>query len=1563
MNHTNQKFNDLLVEELSEGFGLAPFIGSGCSSPSGIIMGEEFSNYLAHAVFRCVCDPTSQAPNPNQPAERWNLLKSGWPEEPTDAQTNRARSWVMKVFTQRCDELGLILETDSDGMVTTLIPKQNSSGAQQWNLSESEQHLHRIFAPEVPQVIRSRSFRGPSLATQFIKKSLTQNVDPTNRAETSGKSPTSYAAICEQAVHSLSDWRSTLKFLSSLRLSDDGLQIGLAEPNQAVVDRFNVWITKGRRPNQIHRMLAQLAVAARIRTLFTTNFDELVESAFKELDRDISTIPIGISDPLPHPDTIHERDCLLKLHGDCHQTRADFSLDESPTQTDRNRFFTYIRGHHPPFAAKASWGPGLIPSQLLVLGYSGRDRRCNELMKFILDNDQDAKIYWVCYSSGDLARVKSIFHEPEYQNGRVCATITERTDLLLYDLFQRLTLTLPSAGRHFQFTERVIPKSSDRTATVISRTRTIQGKDPLENDLLALKTALLQTYATEDQTKIVTLRGESGALRVLNKLFNDSQVSQYKRAWFELEDYPDSISIASELQILLSAKTGRLALQHKKPLPDKLREHRGKLDDACIKLWCKYYKQTCQTLGIDPSSWIIGFYGRNGPGVCSGWKATSGWKDAEYREFWALILGLSKCGFRIVYTPYDAARQTRAITKKNFLSDWLSSTLKSDGINARSATAKLLKSSIEGLGECPVDHIVDNQTLHSDRRTEIEFTYRRPEQISYETIVINLWKLIVSPDNLKITKNEDCSYRVWVRQIEALHSTTFFRQSRHFSAFFTDSLFPCPYRFNLLCIDNDKERACEIRKWLMSLTDIGVFQIKAGGFAWAYQDIRLATELLSRTAIEIQRKRDGNSTSLRPIRASLSRTHFHIASWYERAHRITKHTTPLIEGLYHYYRSLEFFDNSAPKKSRDGSRIYKQHSATRSLVALNRLIDEGGETLRYWLPDEKIDELFRDFPPQTLESEIDKQFGKNDSEADRNYTQTLRLALSYRSQFLRRETRRSTSGRVRHAVSSWFALDATSTDAQKYFDYAIAARRPKCLVDLFEACEPIAWLRKLRMKLTESHRSADKNEIPHVFFAVELLKALEVYLERVSNEMVKKGASITTINFNELVYDATSKVYFAFIKDQIRSQGNIFNAAQILVEISFIICKKVKADAVVAECERQPLYQRSIVRSSNSTALSAASSFLQNVSFDLCKLIMSGAGHDEVLKLETKSLTLYGLSLGYLSRFEEAKRRISEARALARSCGHRGRRVSLGITALRRAETLLLEARENRGVFEFTLPVESVLKFGSFDSLKKSEIDVPSFSGKKSFKLAEENVLKKYHLFRGGSDSLKIGRFDGVKFGSLLQWSVWMVRTRQAMINDAWRSLEEARRMFTDATHSRRWWFELYKLELDIFGEALAVGLTADLLESIGLKGCRFRMMMCRTRRDASAHLRKTWEMAIEVAGDSSLETDSEDILALEEIFNRLSAHRALLKCLDSLTLNRPLPESKECFLSVERAISDSIESMIPRHSRSSLLAKVSAAFEREREGLSGGKPPEIITRLIAEIETDIQILRLGHNL
>lgn len=473
--HENSEFISKIVQDADLGYSFIPFVGSGLSSPSGIIMGVEFTNYLAFTTYLVLADP-KQRPKThgeNEP-HRWNIAKKGWPPLPTKDEVDLARDWIRKRFVHLCERLQLDVAYDAGE------PKRVKALGFHVRQSPAQELVSVLSQPAIPNILRSsEAERTDNKARYFIdflaRGAHRPNIYPGSFAiDEMVPSPNKsyHQRIEEMGIRSLHDWRETLAFLASVSVKEtrEGARL-VYEPQRdsSVIDSFNTTITRDRKPNLGHKMLAHLAGPLRIQTLLTTNFDTLIEDAYRALSLAIRVLPVTTLGSLPPAATVAEVDSVVKLHGEAHDTRADLSLDDEPSQEDLRTFGEYLTcggGHNFGNTSPHS-------KRLLVVGYSGSDNRCVQMIKHWLETAPDHPIvYWVCFTTGDVENVRKLFSAPEY-TGRIRITKSSRPDLLLYELYQRIVLSLPPGGLTYEFSHNVPPtrlRKYDSDEGLIERT-------------------------------------------------------------------------------------------------------------------------------------------------------------------------------------------------------------------------------------------------------------------------------------------------------------------------------------------------------------------------------------------------------------------------------------------------------------------------------------------------------------------------------------------------------------------------------------------------------------------------------------------------------------------------------------------------------------------------------------------------------------------------------------------------------------------------------------------------------------------------------------------------------------------------------------------------------------------------------------------------------------------------------------------------------------------------------------------------------------------------------------
>jgi len=146
---SNDEFINLLREQIDNGGGFVPFVGSGCSSPSGILMGVQFDEYLSYTVFLCVAETESIREAEPTLDSRWDLRTHGWPKQPTTEQVGIARKWIRRQFDRICEECGFRTLPEGEAEIQSLELASTSH--------KPEDLAKALTCPLLPRILHSSS--------------------------------------------------------------------------------------------------------------------------------------------------------------------------------------------------------------------------------------------------------------------------------------------------------------------------------------------------------------------------------------------------------------------------------------------------------------------------------------------------------------------------------------------------------------------------------------------------------------------------------------------------------------------------------------------------------------------------------------------------------------------------------------------------------------------------------------------------------------------------------------------------------------------------------------------------------------------------------------------------------------------------------------------------------------------------------------------------------------------------------------------------------------------------------------------------------------------------------------------------------------------------------------------------------------------------------------------------------------------------------------------------------------------------------------------------------------
>ena len=1319
---SSKQLSMLIADEVFCGHGFVPFVGSGMSAPSGILMGQEFGNYLAYSIFRVL----GKKP-------RHDLPRDGWPKYPRDEEVAETREWLMEKFTLLCRDYACEPDIDEDKLVRAV---KFSSGS-----NITSRHLWSTRRPLIPLMIRSgkdETWERENQTRKFQEQFRT-NDEWGLGAETGAFSRTSEQFVVESGLRSMHDWRSMLQFLSRVRFVDKRLTLSEIS-NNSVIDSFNVHITRDRQINLGQKMLAHLSGPLRIRTVLTTNFDNLIEAAFQKLLRPLSVLSVGNRSELPDPATVRSKNTIVKLHGELTDTRSDFTLDDEPKPQEKETFARYVRGE---FDMSKQTDP--LANHMLVLGFSGQDVRIIQMMKYTLDTRPAIKIFWICHGTHEPERIQRLFGK-EYES-RVLIHQTERPDLFLYELYQSVTLNLPSGGFSYEFTHKVPPEKvrnyedqdflaqqliksgrtysdaagfgmpdflSDRKSlrnkiaqnvgdrifenihqSQGGRDHTLRERLPKKNPIAEIHTAWIPNERALKPQSLVKMKlfFTSGSATAMRLAFRKLLSKQYHCLWLELQDYPTPEGLLQDVLRILSLRVGSYQLEHVVLFP-------GKNVDLFSHL-----KRLLKFLDISSGTWVFFFYGRSIPGTASSWKNCP-WNSQQINEFEKILKTLCRAGFHCVYAPITKDRFEKEKTKTKATDETVLSEI---SLPVGKSTSRFFVDAYDRAIKKRADVSKDQNklidTLLSNEDTEPQLTEAKHLGI-YQSLQDLLMEHWIKPTASEYQPKESSERSLtamerlvlYYRKLRFLYASTLFRQSRHTSAFFSDAVFPCPHKFNFNGIDNDWERSIEVKKWVDQLGSIDVFFYKPGGYSWKYRDMRLGLQLkieaipFAKINDSIRKQIFGNDrleefTALSYALQIRSRSHFEIASWYWRAFNATGHYLPFIETLYHYFECLDNIDLARPisipfaetrsdetKNERDVEG-YKVTLARDAMLSMIKCLKTGKPWVKFWLSGVNGHEMFESRAlGQWLEEKSDAILEPR-NEKIKNWQNELKMAGTMLKAELAtvQSSLRSEAGQYDPKPHSTISMPDSRFDRfAREFDKMSAELgvNPK-LLNLNIASDTQVW----REEFDSTFKEWLNHELLHLGHPKGSKPIGEI--SECLDELFKEDFGQAQAN---IVNRRIRKLRAVWVKQNLQKAKPYGNgtenewgfdnsAAIFLVDLisdyAYLVIKRAKMEAAAGF-------------KNEAEAIDGRKRWVQTTVFCSLGLALCRHLHPAYLQRERKQQiklqTLYGLALANLGRPLEANRRFNEASAVLSKETRTPDEVETAIIRIRRGESSLIRS-------------------------------------------------------------------------------------------------------------------------------------------------------------------------------------------------------------------------------------------------------------------------------------------------
>ena len=1380
----NKQFLERIRADLTEGYCLTPFLGSGISAPSGILMGQDFANFLAYSVYMVI-------------EKSWDIRRKGWPPYPAPDKVQDAKQKLRNTYERLIQRYQCEIQAES-GLISS-VQVVGESLTHQWPLTPQSEHFRR---PLVPPILATWEWiRAESYLHQLRRKAgISDYSDDPNFSKSSRE------YIRELAMRALWHWTSTLEFLASVAVNselgqdeDGNKPLYMTAPESFVIDSFNFHITNKKRPSLIHNMIARLSRSLCTQVVLTTNFDNLLEQSFSQLAEPIRTIPVSTKGGLPPFSTVRSQVTLVKLHGDLLETRADQSIADEPTRSDRHRFFSFLRG---PEKSHRPQPEDFVPSQLLVIGYSANDARCVQMIKHVLDYDRDFRVYWVCYSRRDASWIEELFREYRKPNqpAQVLITVCERPDLLLWELYQAVNCSLPGGGFSFQFSHDVppLPLSADSGLSEGTICQSLlrfgelmgipRGRLGACEGRRQLAHAVQAWLAAANQPCVIS--SESGVSELARVLYAELRNLNQQVIWFELEDYQNPLHVVFHVFQVISIRAGKFQLDWCPIIPPDLWENAyletaGKNQEAELHL-----KSLCDYLGINLRNYTLFLYGRNGAGGCVGMDLTY-WQDGGKAGRVPVAQFLQELGFRVIHMPFDELRQVRNMQKCVYvdrvdrekrkatktLTNWRKvqyrHLLAEDGDagtmydsvrdkmpqNSETNGGQVAESQPIGPNPVMVPFFEDWGDEGCGDQVDIDHGKRFERMIERSLEFVGGNKVAEGEhDEAKLGSDHTACRTTW------LYSLTLFRKSRHAAAMISEAVFSCPNQFvgpfNFKgsegmegdAIDNDAIRwrlafgrgmdakydgqanspgldrpKPDEGGWVgvLSEPEFGILLSKPGGYKWKFRDARLGLQYI----LEGRNPGSMSPSGLGPERIDASedmvacpelwqsrpRIHFWIADWYVRSYYATGHYSPLMEAFYHSYECLRNARNYVPstwaingKEDTGELKMARVRLAWRAVQQLLSIIEIAAPCLRFWCPGMDIGKTFfcagikrggqQIFLAESEQLNGDGEGGvgeyynglKADDDAVRNMSQRLLAALGTVPDALK-QLRKCVMDEARSAPTHPMGLGIS-------YPAALGHGRGTDEVDL-------DWQRSLVQAGTGGKKRISMAGSVHTetMFILELAKELDVVVENGDTSTIgidqsewepsaefrpQEYASHATSWCVKLCGTAKRGAVARWL--EVGESSNCSDADDgllsfigRLLDLAYLLVRRAK---YYEHCGGHPFQfdeqgaqdqgrQGSQVekRLHQASAIWIRCTGICFCALDLCRYLP--ASHlARTTTLRIRALTIYGVSLGRLTRFQEAHRRLNEAHALIA----RGRGLvdndELAKVRLRRAEVELREA-------------------------------------------------------------------------------------------------------------------------------------------------------------------------------------------------------------------------------------------------------------------------------------------------
>jgi hypothetical protein len=774
----------------------------------------------------------------------------------------------------------------------------------------------------------------------------------------------------------------------------------------------------------------------------------------------------------------------------------------------------------------------------------------------------------------------------------------------------------------------------------------------LANQILNLKSPLW-IEAEENQTGLMT------ALDVALKA-----VGSCSTIWSELEDFTGAEDVLHFILQVISIRHGFFQREHAIRIPNgfSARLTQDRLQDQ--DLWLAIIKRQIKYFKINPETYVLCFYGRNVPGICTAWEHAK-WDKAAYEKFHDLLAALSMAGFKVVYAPLTEPRIARDRDRAKILINQL---IPVSGEPPEFMRLDLMLDKIDGdIG----DDVIFDKISYRPQKEKTPSLKKALDRLQAQL------KNIASKAQSQLDKVEKKQVERELTRLWLLYAATFFRSARPFNIFLSSPVFPPRWKFNLEGIDNDWDRQKDAQDWLREFQNgvddstgksIPLFWSKPGGKYWLFRDASFSVRYILATFFARIEIRGLNTYIKVPSPAWI---HYNIAQWYFRAYCTTDHTVPLCDVLYHLYQSIKLVSSARVEdETQDvNSQGYQRNLWTKAVTDLIKMLKLGRISLRLWMDREVAQSWFGSEVLgrvlKTVEAQRKFIFGSG--------TGTDLAAQAYSMELVHylERTTQSYALLFEDQMSQGLRNDS---DALMEADFVYYSRTP-CPekpgisqtheMALFQ--EGAKWrnLESLKGPLADIVKKLQTNDEIHREFLTRECEATQRHEYDPDNEpMVVRSnhelfREVRTCMRRWIAPAELRPDFPQIIRTVISMTNKHIKRAYILENYRTLDVTRQVWNVIPSMPESRPIWGHVVI--------------LARLALQGCVYAPPSLINFE-LEERVEALTYLGLALGHLGRFFEAHRRLNEAEALLSKIPHRQNSYKRSMIELRRAEVHFLEA-------------------------------------------------------------------------------------------------------------------------------------------------------------------------------------------------------------------------------------------------------------------------------------------------